>query len=117
MGFYGKHCLDNGLQAKTADYKRILFLANQNLGRRFQTISFLSALYKVLTPFDRLPSRCSHRLFELNFHHFPPPPLQPASELFASLFISIVLVGGSFFPTFAEETFVYYILAVGRYWK
>ena len=33
--------------------------------------------------FDRSPSRCSHRLFELNFHHFPPPPLPPACELFA----------------------------------
>ena len=25
--------------------------------------------------FDRSTSRCSHGLFELNFHHFPPPPL------------------------------------------
>ena len=62
-------------------------------------------------PFDCSPSRFSHRLFELNFHRFPPPPLPPACELFASLLLSIVLVGSGFFPTFAEETFVYYILA------
>ena len=32
MGFYGK-AFDNGLQAKAAGSKPILFLANQNLGR------------------------------------------------------------------------------------
>ena len=34
----------------------------------------------------------------------------PANYL-PSLFLSIALVGDSFFPTFAEEIFVYYILA------
>ena len=28
-----RRCLDNGLQAQAAGYKRILFPANQNLGR------------------------------------------------------------------------------------
>ena len=32
MGFYGK-AFDNGLQAKAAGSKRILFPANENLGR------------------------------------------------------------------------------------
>ena len=31
---------------------------------RTRTISFLSALFHALVPFDPLPSRCSHRLFE-----------------------------------------------------
>ena len=31
-----RRCLDNGLQAQAAGYKRILFPANQNLGRSGQ---------------------------------------------------------------------------------
>ena len=53
MGFYGK-AFDNGLQAKAAGSKPILFPANQNLGLYY---------FHALVPFDRSPSRCSHRLF------------------------------------------------------
>ena len=62
MGFQGK-AFDNGLQAKAAGSKPILFPANQNLGR--------SGLYRSLARFSmRSPSRCSHRLFEPILNNF-----------------------------------------------
>lgn len=42
---------------------------------------------------------------------FLPLPVPTSCELFASLVLSIVVVGGSFFPTFAKGIFVYSILA------
>ena len=47
----------------------------------------------------------------MNFQHFPPPLLRPACELFASLFFSIVLVGGGFFPHLCWRDICYYISA------
>ena len=41
MGFYGK-AFDNGLQAKAACSKPILFPANQNLGRSGLYLAWLS---------------------------------------------------------------------------
>ena len=100
MGFYG-----------AAGYKRILFSANQRLGHRFQTISFLGALYNVLAFFiahhHAVHIACLNWIFII-FHHLP---FRLPANYLPSLFLSIVLVGGSFFPTFAEEIFVYYISA------
>ena len=100
-----RHSLDNGGRFQA------YLISSQSEFRAFRTISFLSALFHKLAPFDRSPSRCSHRLFEPIFQHFPTPPLPPACELISSLFLCLVLVGGGFFPTFAEEILVYYILA------
>ena len=107
-----RHCL----QAKAAGPKPILFPANQNLGR-FGRHRSTTRFFHALASFDRSPSRCSHRLFEPIFQHFPPPPLPPACELIPSLFLFLVLVGGGSLtpppppPPFAEEILVYYILA------
>ena len=62
MGFYGK-AFDNGLQAKAAGSKPILFPANQNLGRSGLYHSW-GRFSMCSPPFDRSPSRCSHRWFE-----------------------------------------------------
>ena len=65
-------------------------------------------LHHALAPFDRSPSRCSHRLsVRLRSHHFPPTRLPLACEEFTGLSLSIILVGGGFSLTFAEEMFVY----------
>lgn len=65
-------------------------------------------LHHALAPFDRSRSRSSHRLsVRLKFHHFPPTRLPPACEEFTGLFLSIILVGGGFSLSFAEEIFVY----------
>ena len=72
MGFYGK-AFNNGLQAKTAGSKPILFPANQNVGRSGLYHSE-GRLSMCSPPFDRSPSRCSHRWFEpifSIFHHLP----------------------------------------------
>ena len=86
--FIARHCLGDGLQGKEADSKPILFPANQNLRR--------SRRY-----------RSSER-----FSMRSPPPLPPACELIASLFLFLVLAGGVFSPTLAEEILLYYI-----YWQ
>ena len=63
-------------------------------------------------PFDRSPSRRSHRWFQPIFIIFPPPPLPPACELLPTVFLFLVLVGGGFFPhLFLKRYLVYYILA------
>ena len=49
--------------------------------------------------------------FELNSRNFPPPPLLPACALIFTFCNCIDLFNGGFFPTFAEEIFVYCILA------
>ena len=55
-------------------------------------------IHHALAPFDRSPSRSSHRLsVRLKFHHFSPTRLPPACEEFTGLFLSIILVGGGFF--------------------
>ena len=110
MGFHGK-AFDNGLQAKAAGSKPILFPANQNLGRSGRCIiSMRSSLSIAHHHVVHIACSFTFRLWT-NFLHFPPPPLPPVCELISSLFVFIVLVGGGFFPHLCWEILVYYILA------
>ena len=80
-------------------------------------ISFLGAPYNVLAfsiaHHHAVHIACLNWIFII-FHHLS---FRLPANYLPSLFLSIVLVGGSFFPTYAEEIFVYYSACTVTQWK